>query len=221
MYNPKDYKRKEWYQYRLQIWEADNHRCVRCGKEIENPKKAQIHQKIYLPDLMPWEYDETDCECLCASCHLEEHGRKMPSCDWVYIGCTTFDIYGDTTCDLCGSELKYEHEIWHPNWGTLYVGIGCCENLTSSYQRQEMRKQQNYIKRLSDMSKWLINNKGNTCKRNFDGYQLEIKLEDGVYRIFIESKRGQSEHSSVEAAIDHISSILYSGEIDEIFGETT
>ncbi len=217
MYNHKDYKKKNWYDYRLRVWEADNHRCVRCGKEIGNPRRAQIHHKIYLPNLFPWEYDETDCECLCASCHLEEHGRKMPTCDWIYIGCTTFDKYGDTTCDLCGSELKYEHEIWHPLWGTLYVGIGCCDNLTSTNDKQEMRRQQNYLKRISNIEKWSYDHSQMSWQRNFDGYALQIKFEEGFYRIYVEGRRGKSTHSTFKEAIEQLSNIIYFGEIDEIF----
>ena len=216
MYNPKHYRKRQWQDYRIRIWELDNRQCVRCGISIDNPQKAQIHHKIYLNGKMPWEYDDVDCECLCAKCHLEEHGKIRPSSDWVYIGCTTYDNYGDTTCDLCGSELKYEHEIWHPKWGTMNVGIGCCKNLTSTHEMQEIRRQQNYLMRLENPKRW-IHHDSQIWTRKFDGYQIKISLEDDSFRIYIEGKRGRSKHATFDAAIGHLYNLFYSGEIDEIF----
>ena len=81
---------------------------------------------------MPWEYSENEVMILCKGCHLEEHGKIYPRSGWVYMG---EDDLGDLlgTCELCGHDIRYEHSIYHPEWGTLIVGCGCADKLTDRF----------------------------------------------------------------------------------------
>ncbi len=80
-----------------------------------------------------------------------------------------------------------------------------------------MRRQENYLKRISNIEKWSYDHSQMSWQRNFDGYALQIKFEEELYRIYVEGRRGKSTHGSFKEAIEQLSNILYFGEIDKIF----
>lgn len=67
------YKHPKWQQKRLQVFEADNYTCRRCGA-----KESQLHahHMQYIKGRKPWEYPDANFVTLCDDCHAEFHRIK-------------------------------------------------------------------------------------------------------------------------------------------------
>ena len=66
---------------------------------------------------------------------LQRHGIIEPTSGWTLISID--DLGGlEGICERkgCGTEIRYLHEIYHPNWGNLSVGSSCVELLTREDQ---------------------------------------------------------------------------------------
>lgn len=126
------YRKSEWYNFRDSVIMNDGCRCVRCGRTQEETI-LQVHHLRYIPNAKPWEYGMDDCETLCKRCHAEEHGEIMPSSGWTLVGVNDLgDLAGE--CERCGTSLRYEYEIVHYKWGTIFVGTHCCDRLTGTQE---------------------------------------------------------------------------------------
>lgn len=168
----RNYRSKEWKAFRHRIFTRDSHTCVRCGKTCDEAE-LHLHHKHYLPGRAPWDYPDDLLITLCKGCHAQEHGKIMPQSGWEYIAYNDLgDLAGE--CESCGTQLRYEHVIYHPAWGYLSVGENCANRLTCSeeaseyekYRRQTADKLYRFIK----SSRW--------CHRK-NGYFIDQK----VYRI--------------------------------------
>jgi hypothetical protein len=59
------------------------------------------------------------------------------------------------TCEACGqTEIRYVHEIEHPEFRTLLVGCVCCEHLTGDYVNPR-RHEAELRKRAARRARWL------------------------------------------------------------------
>lgn len=122
---------------------------MKCGRK-KWEIVLQTHHKIYKHGLEAWEYPLSDCISLCKGCHSQEHGIVEPTDGWTLI--SVDDLGGlDGICEKkgCGNEIRYEHQIYHPNWGYKIVGSTCVEYLTSEdrYLSTEVVK---IFKKISD-----------------------------------------------------------------------
>lgn len=128
------YNNVNWYQFSNAVQHRDNYHCLKCGKN-KTETVLQTHHTIYKYDLEPWEYPLSDCITLCKGCHAKEHGLIQPSDGWTLI---SIDDLGarDGICEKsgCGNEIRYEHKIYHPNYGYISVGSTCVEYLTKEDQ---------------------------------------------------------------------------------------
>lgn len=124
------YYRQEWYDFSSKVKRRDNFQCVHC-KRGEPEAILQVHHNLYVPKLSPWEYPLSDCITLCKGCHARVHKLIEPNKGWTLI---LINDLGDLSgyCELkgCGAEIRYEHLIYHPDWGYKTVGSSCVEHLT-------------------------------------------------------------------------------------------
>lgn len=126
----KSYYNKKWHEFSKAIRERDQNKCLKCGRQ-ETEVILQVHHKVYKLGLESWAYPYSDCITLCKGCHAREHNLIEPECGWILISIE--DLGGlDGTCERkgCGTEIRYEHLTYHPNWGYKIVGSTCVEHLT-------------------------------------------------------------------------------------------
>lgn len=126
----KSYYNADWYIFSDKIRARDNYRCLHCNR-TNNEVTLQVHHKLYIWGLKPWEYSLSDCLTLCKGCHAKEHKLIEPNSGWTLIAVDDLGgLYGICERNGCGTEIRYEHLIYHPNWGYLTVGSSCVEYLT-------------------------------------------------------------------------------------------
>jgi hypothetical protein len=65
-----DLKHPKWQERRLRVLERAGWACEWCG-DTENQLHA--HHKVYLKGHKPWEYEDSQLECLCDGCHGRAH----------------------------------------------------------------------------------------------------------------------------------------------------
>lgn len=64
------YKHPLWQKLRLQVLEGYGYKCCRCG---DTETQLHVHHPFYRKGAMIWEYTPYELECLCDSCHTQEH----------------------------------------------------------------------------------------------------------------------------------------------------
>lgn len=130
----KSYYNVKWHAFSKSIKKRDDSTCLKCGRK-EPHVILQAHHKIYKPGLEPWEYPLSDCITLCKGCHSRVHGLVEPESGWTLISIEDLgDLSGICERKGCGSGIRYEHVIYHPQWGYKSVGSTCVEYLTKEDQ---------------------------------------------------------------------------------------
>lgn len=83
------YNSKAWLRCKESYLTLQNHLCERClAKGLYEPAKI-VHHKVYLTDenfgddSLMFGFD--NLECLCASCHNEEHKSKKNEKRWKFV----------------------------------------------------------------------------------------------------------------------------------------
>ena len=130
----KSYRNKKWFDFSTKVKLRDGNKCLKCGRN-ESEVVLQTHHISYKPNFEPWDYPLSDCITLCKGCHSREHGLVEPSSGWTLI--SIGDLGGlDGICERkgCGTEIRYEHLTYHPQWGEKTVGSTCIEYLTRQDQ---------------------------------------------------------------------------------------
>lgn len=127
------YRTLSWKQRCQEIIEADGNTCCECGR-MPPEVILQVHHLKYIKGKKPWEYSSEDLITLCKGCHARKHNilKEIPQDGWIYEGYEDLGgLWG--TCDLCGSELRYEHYIYHPILNDyMSVGCNCADKLTNT-----------------------------------------------------------------------------------------
>lgn len=67
-----------WQKKRLEIMEREGFSCAFCA---DKTKTLHIHHYCYSKGKEPWEYDNRDLVCICASCHEFIHMKNVP--EWI------------------------------------------------------------------------------------------------------------------------------------------
>lgn len=129
------YSNPEWQWFAARVKERDGNLCTTCYRS-EPDVILQVHHKRYIKGRQPWEYALDDCITLCKGCHAREHNLLPPDSDWILIGINDLGLM-DGKCERqgCHHPIRYEHAIYHPEWGYMTVGSSCAEQLTNEDQR--------------------------------------------------------------------------------------
>lgn len=168
------YRDMRWKECRKRILQRDNYTCCRCGKK-QNESELHVHHLNYYSGKKPWDYLDVDLITLCKGCHAEEHGKIPPQSGWEYCGEDDLeDLIG--ICDVCGNPIRYEHHIYHPDWGYMVAGCVCADRLTGNCLASETEK-----KRRDEASKFRTfiqsprwKHKGPGYFITYRGYQIAI-----------------------------------------------
>ena len=196
----KSYYNSKWYTYSNNVRKRDGYKCLKCHRP-QGQVVLQVHHKKYYPNLKPWEYSLSDCITLCKGCHANEHNLIEPSTGWTLIAIDDLGAL-DGICERkgCGTEIRYEHEAYHPNWGYKKVGSSCIEFLTQEdkWLSKEVLKIYTNISTFVHKSIW---EEGETKKNKpflttkFKHHILRIYLDEKVYGIQVALKeRGEKWH---------------------------
>lgn len=187
------YHNEKWFEFSEKVQSRDNYKCLRCDRK-KGDIILQTHHNLYKVGLEVWEYPLSDCISLCKGCHAKEHKLIEPSNGWTLISIDDLGgPYGICEKKGCGHDIRFEHQIYHPDWGYKTVGSTCVEYLTieDKYLSIEIVK---VFKKISDFVKnsvWEIGITKNDKKyyytthlhhqiriygkENFYSYQLALK----------------------------------------------
>lgn len=179
------YRKTQWRDCRERILQRDNYKCCRCGK-THSEVNLQVHHIYYDPSKKPWEYLDINLITLCKGCHAQEHGKIMPQSEWEYCGEEDLgDLVGE--CEACGNQIRYEHLIFHRNWGWLTVGCQCADRLTAtntaSIVEKRRKEEAKKFKTFRDSSKWKHSGQG--YHRTYKEYKISIWDNITSFRIDI------------------------------------
>jgi hypothetical protein len=214
----KEYKKKEWNDFRNSIIELDGFQCRACGRK-EPEVVLQVHHKRYVKDKKPWEYATSDCITLCKGCHAQEHGIIPPKYGWQYVGEEDLeDLVG--TCQNCGSAIRYVFYIYHEQWGTWEVGTICCNNLTDTQIASTLlESKKSYERRLKNFissTKWkLIGDSIYEIKHS--GFSIRITDEENIFYISVNQEKSKKQYKTLDDAKSRCFLIIESGELKEFF----
>ena len=143
------YYNEKWFEFSETVQRRDGYKCLKCGRK-KGDVVLQTHHKQYKRGIEVWEYPLSDCITLCKGCHAEQHGITEPTDGWTLISIDDLGgLYGTCEKKGCGTDIRYEHLIYHPNCGYKVVGSSCVEFLTreDQYLSQEVLK---VFKKISD-----------------------------------------------------------------------
>lgn len=181
----KSYYNNKWYDFSEIVRKRDNYQCLKCNRK-QSEVILQVHHKKYILGLEPWEYSLSDCITLCKGCHAEEHKIIEPSNGWTLIAINDLGgLYGICERKGCNTEIRYEHEIYHPDWGYKNVGSSCIEFLTEEDKRLSSKVLKIYkkISKFVHQSYW---ERGNTKKGK---EYIGAKYKHHILRIYGKENR--------------------------------
>lgn len=186
----KSYSNENWLEFSNKVQSRDGYKCLKCGRK-KGEAVLQAHHKLYRPGLKLWDYPPSDCITLCKGCHAQIHGIIEPSSGWILVSID--DLGGDYgTCEKtgCNNDIRYEHLIYHPEWGYKVVGSTCVEFLTSEdqYLSHEVVKVYKKISDFITKSEWKVGYSKNHKKyyfTKFSHHQINIYPLNNCYLYII------------------------------------
>lgn len=190
----KAYYNENWFKFSELVQKRDNYTCLKCGRK-KGEVIIQTHHKLYKYGLELWKYALSDCITLCKGCHANEHNITEPTFGWSLIYVQDLeDLSGTCERKGCGHSIRYEHLIYHPNWGYQIVGSTCVEYLTveDQYLSKEIIKIFNKISDFLRTSIWEV---GYTKKdkryifTKHSHHQIRIYGTDSLYTFQIAIKK--------------------------------
>jgi len=205
-YNTKDYRKKDWQEFRLEVLEHYGFICSVCGRTRKDSNVVlQVHHKVYHPNKKAWEYEYDDLEVLCKGCHAAEHGHIPPKYGWEYLGEEDLGDL-DGTCQNCGSSLRYNFIIYHKNWGILEVGTQCCDYLTDSKVASTLlessKKYGARLERFIASTRWKETNNGLSITQK--GYHAILVPAQNEFYLIINGVQGKKRFSSAREAKQYL-----------------
>ncbi|MFR9660366.1 MAG: hypothetical protein SNG04_08185 [Rikenellaceae bacterium] len=160
------------------IKKRDQYTCVKCGRTKDDTTlRVQKIDKALRGDNLNSNYIT-----LCNSCNAKNKRIIEPTSGWdlIFINDLGSKI---GTCERkgCGTSIRYEHHIYHPDWGNKIVGSTCVDFLTeedkyfSDFLMKTLSDIRNFIKK----AKWI---EGITQKTN--NHYIETKLHRAKIRLY-------------------------------------
>ncbi|WP_339374155.1 HNH endonuclease [Picosynechococcus sp. PCC 11901] len=179
------YLNKNWMLFAEKVKHRDKWKCLQCARGGDHVI-LQVHHDIYIPGKAPWEYALSDCRTLCKGCHAREHGLIEPNRGWTLISIDDLDGL-DGTCQRkgCNAPIRYEHLIYHPQWGYMVVGSTCIEYLT----QEDRLLSGNLIKQYQNISKFVHKSNWSTDFTKQGKPYIYSKYQHHIIRIY--GKEGQ------------------------------
>ena len=126
----------EWKRFRKEFLLKKGCKCEICGKTGRN---LQVHHKCYRDGLRPWEYPDSDLQCLCYSCHqnlhleMKERGYTVPFFEG---DGRRSEVPDSLVCTRCAGEGVFE-EFPHLLGGICFKCFGTGIRYSHYYTRDE------------------------------------------------------------------------------------
>lgn len=211
------YRSHKWADFRENVMILDGYMCRRCRRARGDGAVLQVHHTEYLPGHKPWDYPEHMCETICKGCHAAEHGIIPPQFGWANVGWE--DLGGlDGTCELCGTELRYQFLVCHPKWPPMEVGTDCCDKLTATREASETQKARisylNRRKTFVSSVRWR-EQKGDGWLIVEPGFVLRVEPVQGGYRLKVDKQPGKKLFRTVLLARMEAFDLIESGAMQE------
>lgn len=213
------YKEKQWYQFRQSVLELDGFKCKQCGRG-KDEAVLQVHHLNYKLNLKSWEYATADCITLCKGCHAQIHGITQPKFGWELLGEEDLGSpLGSCENSGCGNDIRYSFTVFHPSWGTLEVGSGCCDFLTdsevaSNFKDSKMRYESRRTT-FSNSKRWII--VGETHQIRHGLFDIQIFLNDSQFILSVNGYKGKKRFNSLKQAKESIFDLIENGELIHYF----
>lgn len=193
------YSKKEWRAFAAEVIKLHKEQCSHCLSSRKDGAILQVHHIHYINGRKPWEYSCQECTVLCKGCHAKEHGIIMPTDGWTFIG---KDDLGDLCgqCDNCDTKLRYTHLITHPNWGSMEVGIDCCDKLTETTEASDLHR--DYINRLNrrksfvNSPRWIRLKDKSMSIDHKDIFLMINQTKEGKFRIALNNVNGKKDYET-------------------------
>lgn len=193
------YNKREWRAFAAEVIKLHREQCSHCLSSRKDGAILQVHHIHYIDGRKPWEYSYEECTVLCKGCHAKEHGIIMPTDGWTFIG---KDDLGDLCgqCDYCDTKLRHTHLITHPNWGSMEVGIDCCDQLTETTEASDLHRY--YINRLNrrknfvNSPRWFRSKDGSMSIDHKDIFLMIKRTREGKFRISLNNVDGKREYET-------------------------
>jgi hypothetical protein len=181
----KFWRHKEWQDFSNKVKRRDNFQCLQCDR-TENEVILQVHHEVYRADKKPWEYALSDCRTLCKGCHSKHHNLIEPSNGWYLIGVDDLGaLEGVCERNNCGTEIRYEHITYHPNWGYKIVGSTCIDHLT----QQDKLLSSDILKMYKQISKFISKSIWEVGFTKKNKRYIETKFKYHYIRIYGDEKK--------------------------------
>lgn len=124
------------------------------------------------------------------------------------------DLAGE--CENCGNPLRYQFEIYHPKWGSMYVGTHCCDYLTDSQlasnQIESLKKYETRKKNFIKSKRW--KESGGVLTIRHGVFDVMIAPSNDKYQIMISGNVGK-EYETVQQAKEKVFDVIEKGELIE------
>jgi hypothetical protein len=179
------YVNEKWDHFSERVKARDGNKCMKCNRG-EPEIVLQVHHLIYTQGKAPWDSALSDCITLCRGCHAREHGEIEPTDGWTLVCINDLgDLCSECERRNCGTPIRYEHFIYHPEWGYMVVGSTCVEYLTQEDQLMcsSLLKQYKAISKFVHESEW----DSGVTKSNTD--YIFSTYKHHMMRIYGKSKR--------------------------------
>lgn len=106
-------KHPNWQRRRLEIMEAASFECENCG---DKDTTLNVHHCRYVKGRMAWEYERSELQCLCETCHRTAHeSREALDALLVHAGADIWPIVALVAGWLDGN-VDLDGEFSTPGW---------------------------------------------------------------------------------------------------------
>lgn len=121
-----------WQRRRLEIFESSEFTCDECG---DKKKTLHVHHLLYRKGANPWEYDDSELQCLCCDCHLKAEERRMELLSWI----TRYSHIGLEEMFICAMDAVTVH-MGECDWSDVLEGFFECANHLDLIQEARRRQ---------------------------------------------------------------------------------
>lgn len=105
-------KDQRWQKKRLALLDASGWKCQSPHCNNPDPKPTlHVHHRVYLRNLMPWEYEDWAYVVLCEDCHefeqkkMDECHIALAKCESLRLLCSYINGLNDSNADYLGGAL--------------------------------------------------------------------------------------------------------------------
>ena len=172
------HQNSQWYNFYNILKTEKGNKCKKCNKEKNNLLLDFNH---YKSNKSPWEQEKDSAFFICKNCFQNNTNIPEPEMGWYLLEIRDLGgLSGMCEKHACKQKIRYEYQIYHPEYGYLAVGSTCVDYLTGKEKKLciDIKKEYTHTKQLVNKYKpiYKINKKGLKF--------LEYKYKNTIIRIY-------------------------------------